>query len=75
MSTRKRLTPYQRIIRAAQCGKGVRLSAAEVRDMSADHAIMQVAEHDDGGEGIEYLLIRLSRPEEYPRDVNTVSWT
>ncbi|MEY4783259.1 MAG: hypothetical protein RIR41_1194 [Pseudomonadota bacterium] len=40
-------TPYQRIMAAAKEGRGVRLSALEVAQMSCDDAIVQVASNDD----------------------------
>jgi hypothetical protein len=42
-----KLTPYQRIVRAADQGKGVRLTAHECIDLSLDHAIEQRALMDD----------------------------
>ena len=44
------LTPYQRIMRAAQAGRGVRLSAEDCWAMSRDDAISALAENDDAGE-------------------------
>lgn len=41
------MTPYQRIMAAAKLGRGVRLTAEEVRQMSRDSAILQLAELDD----------------------------
>lgn len=41
------LTPYQRIMRAANEGRGIRLSALEVRQLSLDDAIQTVARNDD----------------------------
>lgn len=41
------MTPYQKIMRAASKKRGLRLSAEEVRQLSSDDAISQVAEHDD----------------------------
>jgi len=43
----KPLTPYQRIMRAADKGVGVRLSAAECLSMSIDNAIFRLADNDD----------------------------
>lgn len=40
-------TPYQRIMRAAKRGTGVRLSADEVFALSADDAISTCAANDD----------------------------
>lgn len=39
-------TPYQRIMRAATLGCGVRISAEEVQQMSRDTAIEQLAIND-----------------------------
>ena len=47
MSKRKKLSPYQRIIRAAKIGKGVLLNPDEVRNMAIDTAIRDLAENDD----------------------------
>jgi hypothetical protein len=44
-----RLTPWQRIARAAQRDTGLRLSADEVFRLSMDDAIMRRAELDDLG--------------------------
>mgnify|MGYP000296510414 CR=1 FL=1 len=44
---RKKLTPYQRIMREAQRGRGVRLSADDVWALSFDDAISTRASHDD----------------------------
>jgi hypothetical protein len=41
------MTPYQKILRAAERGKGVRLSADDVAHLAQDTAICTVAEHDD----------------------------
>lgn len=41
------LSPYQRIMRAADKGRGVRLSAEDCRSMALDSAIVQLAENDD----------------------------
>ena len=49
MSTK--LTPYQRIVRAAKVGAGVRLTADEVWKMARDTAILQRAEWDDDPQG------------------------
>lgn len=43
----KKLTPYQRIVRNAEQGRGVRLSADETSEMALDAAIWQLAQHDD----------------------------
>ncbi len=42
-----KLTPHQRIMRAAKKGTGIRLSAEEVRLLSADDAIEACAANDD----------------------------
>ncbi len=39
--------PYQRIMRAAKAGTGVRLTEDEARQLSRDQAIVQRAEWDD----------------------------
>jgi hypothetical protein len=45
---RKKLTPYQRIVRAAKAGRGVRLSADECFDLGEmDDAIFTRARLDD----------------------------
>ena len=41
------LTPHQRIMRAAEKGIGVRLSAEEVLHLAMDDAIAQAAENDE----------------------------
>ena len=46
-----KLTPYQRIVRAAKTGTGVRLTADEAWQMARDTAILQRAEWDDDPEG------------------------
>ena len=43
----RKLTPYQRIVRNAEKGLGVVLSAEEVFQMSHDNAIERRAEVDD----------------------------
>jgi hypothetical protein len=45
-----RLNPYIRIMRAAKAGKGVRLTAEEVRFMSLDSAIETVAANTEAGD-------------------------
>jgi len=45
----KRLTAYQRIVRAAKRGTGARLTAAEVTLLAQDEAIRSVADQDDTG--------------------------
>lgn len=47
MTQRRRLSPYQRIVRASRTGRGVKLSPAECRQMSRDTAIEAVAQNDD----------------------------
>ncbi len=42
-----RLSPYQRIVRAAKAGRGVRLSADETFSLAHDDAIATVAAQDD----------------------------
>lgn len=44
---RKILTPYQRIIKAARAGKGVRLTKWDVAQMATDTAIFDLADNDD----------------------------
>ncbi len=46
--TPKRLSPYQRIMRAASRGAGLRLSPDDVFKLSMDSAIEIVATRDDG---------------------------
>jgi hypothetical protein len=45
-----KLTPYQRIVRNAAPGAGVRLSADEVFEMSLDDAIARRADLDDAND-------------------------
>lgn len=40
-------TPYQRIVQASAQGRGIRLSAEDVRKMAHDSAISNLAELDD----------------------------
>lgn len=47
---RRKLTPPQKIMRAARRGTGLRLSADEVWSMSRDEAIRALAENDDNDE-------------------------
>lgn len=42
-----KLSPHQRIMKAAKAGKGLRLSAEEVQRLAADDAIARVASGDD----------------------------
>ena len=44
---RKKLTSYQRIVRAAHIGVGVLLSSEEVAFLAADTTIRDLAENDD----------------------------
>lgn len=43
----QKLSPYQRIVRAAETGVGVRLSAGECWALRLDDAIATVAARDD----------------------------
>lgn len=45
-----RVTPYQRIVRAAATGRGVRLSPEECRMLARDDAISTAADNDDAQE-------------------------
>ena len=47
MAKRKKLSPYQRIVRAHKTGNGVLLSSKEVAAMNLDDAIVRVAENED----------------------------
>jgi hypothetical protein len=49
-ATRHGPTPYQRILRAAPAGRGVRLSADDVWRLAQDDAIRARAEIDDDPE-------------------------
>lgn len=49
----KKLTPYQRIVRASERGAGVHLSAAEVRALAGDQAIITRSDGDDDREAEE----------------------
>ncbi len=44
---RRKLTPWQKIMRAARRGTGLHLSPEEVGRLSMDDAIESVAENDD----------------------------
>lgn len=44
---RKKLTPYQRIVRASQRGTGIYLTPDECAQMATDTAILTVAQRDD----------------------------
>jgi hypothetical protein len=55
--TKPRLTPWQRIARAAQRDTGIRLSADEVFRLSMDDAIMRRAKLDDLGVDSEEEMI------------------
>lgn len=43
-------TPYQRIMKAAKAGKGVRLTAQEAEELSRDDAIQTRATMDDAND-------------------------
>lgn len=43
----RKLTPHQRIVRAAEARRGVRLTADEAFDLAVDEAIRHAAENDD----------------------------
>jgi hypothetical protein len=47
------LTPYQKIKRAADAGRGVKLSATECWQLMQDDAIAQVAEADELAAGVK----------------------
>lgn len=47
MTEKWKPSPWQRIMRAADRGRGLRLSAEEILQLSMDRAIQQVAENDD----------------------------
>lgn len=49
MHVPRTLTPWQRILRAAQAGHGLRLTADEVFMLAQDSAIAARAVHDDEG--------------------------
>ncbi len=51
------LTPYQRIMRAAESGRGVHLSPDEVWAMSQDDAIATVALNDDDPSILEHRAL------------------
>ena len=46
LSTGTRLTPYQKIMRAARCDRGLRLTRDEVFRLSMDTAIRERARRD-----------------------------
>lgn len=46
---RRKLTPWQKIMRASKRGTGLRLSADEVWNLSRDNAIETLAGNDDEG--------------------------
>ena len=54
-------SPYQRIVRAAERGVGLRLSAAEVAVLDADSAIHMVADNEDTEVKIVYDRINTDR--------------
>jgi hypothetical protein len=43
----KKLTPFQKIMRAADKGKGCRLTPDDVKRLSLDHAVYEAAECDN----------------------------
>lgn len=47
MSKKRCKSPYIRIMRAAERGTGVRLTAEEVEELSMDHAILYAATNDE----------------------------
>jgi hypothetical protein len=47
VAKKKKLTPYQKIARAAERGTGCRLTAEDVQQLWMDDAIQTVAERDD----------------------------
>jgi hypothetical protein len=47
MKKAKRKTVYQRIVRAGESGRGLRLSAADTLALSLDDAIWSLARNDD----------------------------
>lgn len=59
----KAQTPHQRIMTAARKGKGLRLSAAEVRRLSLDDAISTCAAEDDDYESSPELYMTWQRYE------------
>lgn len=65
MADTSKLTPYQRIMRAAKAGQGVRLSAAEVAWLARDHAIITCARKDDArvSENIAEIQDRIAKEE------------
>lgn len=48
-----KLTPYQRIVRNAAQGRGVRLSVVETQGLALDAAIWQLAQHDDDADHLK----------------------
>lgn len=46
-TNRPKLTPFQKIMRAAKKGRGIRLTANEVFQLSRDDAIATAASNDD----------------------------
>lgn len=46
----KRFTPYQRIVKAAESNRGIRLSAAECWEMHLDDAIARRADCDSSAD-------------------------
>ena len=49
MDNRKLLSPWQKIMRAAKAGRGLRLTAEEVVKLAHDDAIMTMAANEDAG--------------------------
>lgn len=46
-TNRPKLTPFQKIMRAAKKGRGLRLTANEVFQLSRDEAVSEAAFNDD----------------------------
>jgi len=61
------LTVYQRIMRAAARGTGVRLSADEVLKLSLDHSVFEAAGCDDSPEDVIPSNARIGDHLEQPR--------
>lgn len=53
MTARAKLSPYERIMRAAYRGRGVRLSSEDVIKLSEDDAIETVALNDATDRGVD----------------------
>ena len=58
---RKKLSAYQRIVRAAKRGTGVLLFPDEVRRLARDDAIVKVAEHDDETSTMRHCWVNYGR--------------